>query len=127
LETYTNKELPGLDSPTPPDKMPLYPEIHRDFQTVLGTIRTDLNSFHDIEIQTLIWNGMVKIDAALKRWCPHLISEEHWTDVPKLNSMDFPSASNILNKGSKTVIWGKQHKELHSSNKKLVDNLSNIL
>lgn len=126
IDNYTKKQIPGLASPTPPEQMPVYPEIHRDFQTAIGQIRTDLNSFHDIEIQTLIWNGMVKIDSAIKRWCPHLIKKEHWDDVPNLNSIDFSSAFNILNKGSKTVLWGELHKELHSGNK-LVDNISNIL
>lgn len=126
LETYTKKVVPGMDSPTPPDYMPSYPEIHRDFEKAIGTIRTDLNAFHDIEIQTLIWNGMAKIDAVMKRWCPHLIKEEHWTDVPQLNSVDFSSATNILSRGSKTILWRKQHKELHGD-KKLVDNISEIL
>ncbi|MBY0148846.1 patatin-like phospholipase family protein [Neobacillus niacini] len=126
LDTYTKKVVPDKDSPTPPEQMPIYPEIHRDFQKAIGTIRTDLNAFHDFEIHTLIWNGMVKIDAAMKRWCPHLIKEQHWNDVPNLNSIDFPTAAEVLNKGSKTNIWGKQHQELHSE-KKLVDNISNIL
>jgi hypothetical protein len=69
---------------------------------------------------------MVKNNAVIKRWCPHLIKKEHWTDVPQLNSIDFPSATNVLNKGRQTVLWRIQHKELHSD-KKLVDNISNIL
>jgi NTE family protein len=126
LETYTSKEVPGMVSPTSPEDMPAYPLIHRDLEKAIGLIRTDLNAFHDYEILTLIWNGMVKIDAVLKRWCPHLIKEEFWDDVPILNIENVTEVIQILEIGSKIKLWGKQHKRLNG-NKKLVDHLSTFL
>lgn len=126
LITYTTKEVPDLKSPTPPERMPPYPSIHRDLEKAIGSIRTDLNAFHDYEIYTLIWNGMVKIDAVLKRWCPNLIKEEYWSDVPKLVINNITEAIEMIQLGSEMKIWGELHKKLHKK-VKLVDSISNIL
>lgn len=126
LDVYTKKVIPGVTAPTPPQNMPVYPSIHRDLEKAIGTLRTDLNAFHDYEILTLIWNGMVKIDACLKRWTPHVIDQKYWHDVPRLNISNETEVIKILEAGSKTKIWGKQHAKLHMD-KKLVDQITDIL
>lgn len=115
INTYTEKTLLQKEAPTHSDQMPKYPTIHRDLEIAIGNIRTDLNAFHDLEISLLIWDGMTKIDAVLKRWTPHVIKECYWDDVPPLNmdNSQQVEAINVLLKGCKMKPWGEHHKLLH--------------
>jgi NTE family protein len=127
LDTYSTKELPNKESPTRPEDMPIYASIPRDLEKSVGEIRTDLNAFHDVEIHLLLWNGMVKIDAALKRWVPSLIDKEYWTQVPKLD-LKIDKALEIMKSGKNVKVWGELHKELHIDHqKKFINHITSIL
>ncbi|ULL13441.1 patatin-like phospholipase family protein [Paenibacillus sp. H1-7] len=127
LSAYSTKELPGKESPTRPDNMPVYVSLPRDLEKSIGEIRTDLNAFHDIEIHLLLWNGMVKIDAALKRWVPYLIDKKFWNVVPDIN-IDFDKALEIMKSGKSVRVWGELHKELHiNPQRKFIDHITTVL
>lgn len=115
LSTYTEKIIPSKPSPTSVKQMPKYEVPQFEIEKNIGLIRTDLNAFHDLEIQLLLWNGMIKIDAALKRWVPWKIKKVFWNDVPtlKMNNEELKEAVKILNEGKATKIYGESHKKLH--------------
>ncbi|KUO95851.1 hypothetical protein ATW55_14885 [Ferroacidibacillus organovorans] len=128
LSTYTSIVNPKKDSPTPPGDMPGYPDLSRDLEAGIGEIRTDLNAFHDVEIQLLIWNGMAKTDAALKRWIPSVIDPTQWNAVPTIKGISLDSALDILQTGKKLKVWGQLHKQLHSDErKKFVEHITAML
>ncbi|SHL13698.1 hypothetical protein SAMN05443507_1439 [Alicyclobacillus tolerans] len=128
ISIYTSSENPQKVSPTPPDEMPTYPSFPVDFEKAIGEIRTDLNAFHDIEIQLLIWNGMVKVDAALKRWVPSIINKAHWNDVPQVKGIDVEEAMAILRAGREVKVWGRLHDKLHIDGRpRFVEQISELL
>jgi NTE family protein len=128
ISSYSIKEIPMKESPTSPEDMPYYPSIPRDLERAIGEIRTDLNAFHDVEVQLLLWNGMVKIDAALKRWVPSIINKDHWGDVPKLKEIDLNNALTLMKTGKRVKIWGTLHNMLHvNPEKRFVDRISVLL
>ena len=87
-----------------------------------------MNAFHDVEVQLLLWNGMVKIDAALKRWVPSIINKDHWGDVPKLKEIDLNNALTLMKTGKRVKIWGTLHNMLHvNPEKRFVDRISVLL
>lgn len=128
ISTYTSIINSKKDSPTLPEDMPAYPDLPRDLEIGIGDIRTDLNAFHDAEIHLLIWNGMAKIDAALKRWVPSVIEPSYWNDVPMLKGINLNSALDILRTGKKLKIWGQLHDKLHfDEGNKFIDHITEML
>ncbi|MFC4598389.1 patatin-like phospholipase family protein [Cohnella hongkongensis] len=128
ITTYSSKEIPQFESPTKIEDMPVYPILQRDLEIAIGEIRTDLNAFHDIEIQLLIWNGMAKVDAALKRWVPSIINGTQWSLVPQLQGIDQDTALKIMQAGKHQKLWGTLHKELHlNPDRKFIDQISEVL
>lgn len=128
LSTYTSKIIPTKPSPTEVEKMPEYKTPQFEIEKNIALIRTHLNAFHDLEIQLLLWNGMVKVDAALKRWVPSKVKGEFWNDVPvlKMNDSELKKCVEILAKGKATKIYWESHKKLHF-NEELKENISNKL
>ncbi|MDP4146322.1 MAG: patatin-like phospholipase family protein [Bacillota bacterium] len=128
LTTYTTEEIPEKPNPTPTERMPVYQVPPYNIERKIGLIRTDLNAFHDLEIQLILWNGAVKLDAAMKRWVPNNIKDEHWYDTPKLNlaEEELLKSVEILNKGKEMRIYREAHKELHF-NEELRVNISQKL
>lgn len=126
VKTYVKKEQLAKLSVQLRRVVPHYQEVDNEIQKNLGEIRTDLNAFHDLEIQLLIWNGMIKIDASIKLWKSGLISKEHWTDVPKLRLGEYEREEvlKILKKGDDMKVF-ESHKELHHG-KPLKDSLDMI-
>ena len=127
IETYVDKDQLAKLSVQLRRKVPYYSKVDDEIQKNLGEIRTDLNAFHDLEIQLLIWNGMIKIDAALKLWKSGAISKEHWSDVPKLKLGEYEREEvlKILKMGDDMKVF-ESHKELHHG-KPLQDRLDMIL
>ena len=127
VETYVKKEQLAKLSVQLRREVPHYPKVDDEIQKNLGEIRTDLNAFHDLEIQLLIWNGMIKIDAAFKLWKSGVISKEHWSDVPKLKLGEYEREEvlKILKMGDDMKVF-ESHKELHHG-KPLQDRLDMIL
>lgn len=114
IETYVSKKKFSELSQNIGTEIPCYPVIDSEIQRNIGELRTDLNAFHDIEIQLLIWNGMIKIDAALKRWETDLVPEKYWNDVPilKLTEDEKYKVNSILKAGDDMKIF-ESHKKLH--------------
>lgn len=128
LSTYISKEIEMRESPTPVSKMPKYILPEYNIEDVIGNIRTDLNAFHDVEIHLLLWNGMAKIDAALKRWAPTLIMEELWDDTPilRMDQLQLDKSIEILRKGSSMKVFGESHYDLHVG-EELIKNITQKL
>lgn len=129
ISVYTEGVNTKKVSPTSSENMPLYKSVPIEFERAIGEIRTDLNAFHDYEIQALVWNGMVKIDAAIKRWVPNLIeSRELWSDTPtlKIEEKNIWKALDILKRGQKQKVWGNLHVHLNDGDA-LIANLGKLL
>ncbi|TVP84349.1 MAG: patatin-like phospholipase family protein [Alkalicoccus sp.] len=46
--------------------LPVYPELYTDIEKMLAALRTDLDTFSDIEMRTLMWAGAVRADLGIK-------------------------------------------------------------
>lgn len=132
LSVYTGSQEDNYKCmPNPPTlsrDMPKYQELPYGIEEGIRSIRTDLNAFHDLEIQLLIWNGMVKIDAALKRWTPDKIKKNMWNNIPllKLDVKKLLECNEVLKNSQKIRLFVASHKALHSG-EKLVVNISKKL
>jgi NTE family protein len=95
------KEIELLEKKYCPQERPLpdYPNQYEDIERLIGGIRTDLDAFHDIEIDTLMWSGAVRMDLAIKSLFPSLIKEEYWDNIPIFPSYDINEVEKVLNKG----------------------------
>ena len=113
LSQYTHFTPEGLVPPTPAAEMPKYEQLNNNLEAALGRIRTDLNAFHDAEIHLLIWSGMAKIDAVLKRWAPQIMNIVYKEDVPPLHLDNQDVIINIINRRSKFLSKILPHKQLH--------------
>jgi NTE family protein len=89
-------------------EFPHYSNLPKDIETLLSSLRTDLDSFHDIEIDFLTWAGAVRIDLALKSLFPQLIDHDYWESVPEIPSYPINSVRDILTKGQTRRIFGNR-------------------
>lgn len=83
----------------------------------LPDIRTDLDGFHDMEIDSLMWAGRVRMDIAIKRYLGEHIPSNLVNDVPKMPPYSTERIRQILLKGRRESIWvmlrGFLHLRLH--------------
>jgi predicted acylesterase/phospholipase RssA len=93
--------------------LPDYDLMTVDHQNLLGRLRTDLDGFHDIEIQSLIWAGSVKIDIAFKKYLSNLIDEQSITDKPQKPAFSEEDVTTILTQGIKRRYLKYVHRSLH--------------
>jgi predicted acylesterase/phospholipase RssA len=92
--------------------LPDYPRNYRELELLTANLRTDLDAFHDIEIDMLIWSGAVRMDLAAKSLLPELIPEDRWNDIPTFSSYDQHLIKQILQLGQSRKIFGKKHRSL---------------
>jgi len=83
-----------------------------EHQKLLARLRTDLDGFHDIEINSLIWSGAAKMDLVIKRYFQDLIPESMVSKVPPVPEFQEKYALEILKKGSKRRYLTGLHKNL---------------
>ncbi len=83
----------------------------------LQDIRTDLDGFHDIEIDVLMWAGAVRMDIAIKRYLGEHIPHIQTNDVPRMPQYSAERIKQILLKSRRESFWitlrGFLHWHLH--------------
>ncbi len=95
------------------NNMPAYDIFPEEIDKMITDLRTDLDSFHDIEIDMLMWAGAVRMDIALKRYLKKHLSDEKFNDTPKKPVYDMEKIKGILTKGRKlSAPFGFLHKSL---------------
>jgi NTE family protein len=95
------------------DKMPAYDIFSDEIDKMTADLRTDLDSFHDIEIDMLMWAGAVRMDIAVKRYLKKFLSEEKFQDVPKRPPYSIERIKEILTKGRRAQVpLGFLHKNV---------------
>jgi predicted acylesterase/phospholipase RssA len=92
--------------------LPNYKTISLENQHLLSRLRTDLDGFHVIEIESLMWSGATKIDVVIKKYLQNLISLELVEDVPRIPNYPDDHISEILKLGSKINFFSNLHKKL---------------
>jgi len=93
-------------------ELPAYKAMPVEHQKLLARLRTDLDGFHDIEINSLIWSGAAKMDLVIKRYFQDLIPESMVSKVPPVPEFQEKYALEILKKGSKRRYLTGLHKNL---------------
>jgi predicted acylesterase/phospholipase RssA len=105
IKTFNDKyENFGKLSDDITDKMPIYDIFPEEIDKMVADLRTDLDSFHDIEIDMLMWAGAIRMDIALKRYFRKYLSDNQFFDVPKKPVYDLTKIKNILMKGRKIKV-----------------------
>jgi NTE family protein len=87
-------------------ELPQYDTEHEEIEQLLAGLRTDFNSFHDEEMDLLMWAGAVRIDIGVKILFPEALPPHLWEDVPALPEIDLKKAKAILQNGQKRRIVG---------------------
>ncbi len=93
-------------------KLPDYEMMPDELQQSLGRLRTDLDGFHNIEIQSLMWSGAVRIDIVIKRYLKNIIDQDQFYDVPSLPKFPFEEMRRILKIGEQRRYLSYLHKNL---------------
>lgn len=83
------------------DKMPTYDIFSDEIDKMTADLRTDLDSFHDVEIDMLMWEGAVRMDIAVKRYLKKFLSDDKFQDIPKKPPYSIERIKEILTKGRK--------------------------
>lgn len=81
-------------------------------EQLCAALRTDMDGFHDVEIEYLMWLGAVKIDYALRLLLPGN-EQLQQSKMPKLPDYDAGFATAVLERGGKMSIFKPLHHDLH--------------
>ncbi|WP_035437960.1 patatin-like phospholipase family protein [Bacillus sp. UNC322MFChir4.1] len=82
-------------------------------EKLLAGLRTDLDGFHDSEIQTLIRAGEIRMDIALRTLLPDYMKSLQNISVPTFASEDMKQLSDTLRSGGKHRLAGSLFQKLH--------------
>jgi len=92
--------------------LPEYGGDTDELERLIAGIRTDLDAFHDIEIDALMWAGATRMDLAVKSLRPELLPAERWSDVPTFPSHERSRMQEVLHLGQKLRPLRRVHKVL---------------
>lgn len=81
-------------------------------EQLCGSLRTDMDGFHDVEIDYLMWLGAIKMDYVLRLLMPENERLQK-SKMPTLPAYDTSFAENILERGTEMSIFEPLHKKLH--------------
>lgn len=81
-------------------------------EQLCAALRTDMDGFHDVEIEYLMWLGAVKIDYALRLLLPDN-EQLQQSKMPELPDYDAGFATVVLERGGKMSIFQPLHRDLH--------------
>lgn len=81
-------------------------------EQLCAALRTDMDGFHDVEIEYLMWLGAVKIDYALRLLLPGN-EQLQQSKMPELPDYDAGFATAVLERGGKMSIFKPLHHDLH--------------
>lgn len=90
--------------------LPDYENISTENQRLISNLRTDLDGFHNAEIECLMWSGAMKIDILVKRYFQNLISVKKVKDTPPPPRYSEIKLKKILTLGAKRKILSNLHK-----------------
>ena len=91
-------------------QLPQYCSDFSEIEKLIAEIRTDLNDFHDIEIDMLLWSGEIRMDLAIKSILPEIVPLERWNDIPAFTSKyPISKIEEILVKGKNLKKIGNLH------------------
>lgn len=90
-------------------KLPDYAWVDPEFEKLVASIRTDLDPFHDIEIEMLMWAGAIRIDLAIRSLIPDHLGLLR-TGPPEMPKYPVQQIREVLIQGSNRCILGKVHK-----------------
>lgn len=93
----------GFDNPPP---LADIRELPLDIQTLLSLLRTDLDAFHQVEIECLLWAGAARMDVAIRRYMRPGYEGKSASDVV-LPSFDADMMRKVLNDGQKRTTFGR--------------------
>jgi predicted acylesterase/phospholipase RssA len=93
-------------------KTPQYDLMATEHQYYLGRMRTDLDGFHAIEIQSLLWAGAIRVDIAVKLYFQHQIDQNLIEDTPDLPNFPDEKITGVLKKGMERSYIKQLHKKL---------------
>ena len=94
-------------------KLPNFDWVDPGLEKLIGSIRTDLDPFHDIEIEMLMWAGAIRMDVAIRSLIPDRIGLQR-TGPPEMPKYPEQQVKEVLMKGSDQCIFGKVHKTTYA-------------
>lgn len=68
---------------------------------LIANLRTDLDTFHDVEIDLLMWAGAIRMDAIIKRYLKSYLVGDKFNETPQKPIYPEETLKNILKKGQK--------------------------
>lgn len=89
------------------------PSDQENIEKLLAGLRTDLDGFHDSEIQTLIRAGEIRMDIALRTLLPDYMKSLKHISIPTFASENINQLSDILRSGGKHHFTGSLFQKLH--------------
>jgi NTE family protein len=90
--------------------LPDYGAEADEWDSLIASLRTDLDAFHTIEIDMLMWAGAARMDAAVKTLFPHLLAERR-DDLPAFPRHDAERVRTVLTRGRRRALL-QLHKQL---------------
>lgn len=93
-------------------ELPLPDDVHgsEEMDRMIASLRTDLDAFHNIEIDMLMWAGAVRMDAAVKTLFPHMLAVRG-TDLPAFPHHEAERVRAVLTRGRRRGLL-QLHKQL---------------
>ena len=93
-------------------KLSNYDIFDEKIDCLLADLRTDLDGFHNIEIDLLMWAGSVRMDIAIKKYFRKYLTKEQLSSSPIKPSYNEKDIIRILKLGRSISIIGFLHKSL---------------
>ncbi|MGB8954438.1 MAG: patatin-like phospholipase family protein [Tumebacillaceae bacterium] len=90
--------------------LPDYGAESDEWDSLIASLRTDLDAFHTIEIEMLMWAGAARMDAAVKTLFPHLLAERR-DDLPAFPRHEAERVRTVLSRGRRRALL-QLHKQL---------------
>ncbi|WP_081807004.1 hypothetical protein [Bacillus sp. H1a] len=85
-----------------------------NIEKLLAGLRTDLDEFHDIEIQTLMRVGEIRMDIALRMLLLDYMESLKDISIPTFPSRNIKQVCDILRMGNKHRLTGSFFEQLHN-------------
>lgn len=116
LDEKKSKDFGFLSKDVTKD-MPNYKLFDDEIDVLIADLRTDLDAFHDVEIDMLMWAGAVRMDIIIKKYFGSLfLNDEGMSNIPRKPEYTDALIQKILHKGKKVKLFGFLHKRLHIVN-----------
>lgn len=81
-------------------------------ERLCAALRTDMDGFHDVEIDYLMWLGAVKLDHTLRQLLPDIATLQQ-AKMPQLPVYDAGFTARVLERGGEMSIFSPLHQTLH--------------